>query len=300
MAAANKNEPPGLSRRGQPAGSLDAENTLVPRSAWIWPLRVPESIGERTLRAALALADGMGPPRRWALAGVLIGAGPLLVDWAAGWPGSRLVTALLLTPLLVAAVARDAFGRGTLLLATAVLAHSALAIVLTASDSDVVASLRVEDEDYWTRSLRWIRTGQSREYYVGWWLPAHGLILVLVVGFTYLSLGLVTLWRGLAEVDLMNYYVGMLAASSHDPWAAVLVGWHPWSVCRGLGYLFLTFEVTSLSLERMCGVPLSTPTRRRRRWLAGLAFLVLDAALKYFLLEATRGVLKANLRAGGE
>jgi hypothetical protein len=258
-------------------------------------VRVPEGIALRTWQMADRLASAMGPLYRWLLAGALIGAGPLLVDWATGWPSSRLITALLLFPLLAAAAARDSLARGLGVVATAVLCHSVLAIVLTAQHSDVVASLLVEGEDYWARSRRWLTTGQSREYDVGWWLPAHFLILGLATLSTYLSLGLVSLWQGLYEVDLMNYYVGRLIAASDNPWLAAAVGWHVWSVCRGVGYLFILFEVTSFSLERLTGVRLSSPARRRRRWLVGLTFLVLDGVLKFFLLEPTREILSANL-----
>jgi hypothetical protein len=268
----------------------------TPRPAWVWPLRVPADIGARTLQASQRLGDMLGPLYRWVVAGALIGGLPLLLDWATGWPASRLLTALLLTPFLLAALTRDSLARGLCLVAAAFAAHSALAITLTACRSDVVASLVVEGEDYWTRSERWIRTGQSREYDVGWWLPAHLLIFGAAALFSYLSLGFITLWQGLYEVDLMNYYVGRLLLVSDNPWLALVVGWHVWSLCRGVGYLFLTFEVASLSLERLGGVRLSDPARRRRRWLLAVGFLTLDGVLKYCLLESTRWVLWNNLR----
>jgi hypothetical protein len=76
---------------------------------------------------------------------------------------------------------------------------------------------------------------------------------------------------------------------------ALAVGWHPWSLCRGLGYLFVTFEVANLSLGRLAGVPLSTPARRWRRWAAGITLLLLDGLLKFLLLEPVRRTLAANL-----
>src|SRR5262249_54083258 len=127
------------------------------------------------------------------------------------------------------------------------------------------------------------------------WVAAQGQLLGGVVLFCYTSLGFLPFWQGLYEVDLMNGYVSQLLVHSHDPWTALALGWHPWSQCRGIGYLFVTFEVTSLSLARLTGVRLSTRARRCRRWLAGLTFLLLDMLLKFYLLDSVRQALAANL-----
>jgi hypothetical protein len=117
---------------------------------------------------------------------------------------------------------------------------------------------------------------------------------VVLLGYT--SLGFVPLWQGMYEVDLMNFYVGRLLAGSENPAIALLLGWHPWSLCRGIGYLWIVFEVASISLERMAGVPLSTRRRRATRWALGLGFLVLDGAIKLALLDVVREALAENLR----
>jgi hypothetical protein len=175
-------------------------------------------------------------------------------------------------------------------------AHSVLVIGLAALDPVGLAVIFPDGEAYWEQSREWIVSGASREYQPGWWLPAHFQLLAAMAAFTYTSLGLISLWQGFHEVDLMNFYVGALLAHSRHPGVALTVGWHPWSVCRGLGYLVLTFEVASFSLQRLTGVPLSPTGRRWRRWLAGLALLLLDGLLKYTLLEPVRQVLAANLR----
>jgi hypothetical protein len=113
--------------------------------------------------------------------------------------------------------------------------------------------------------------------------------------FTYTSLGFIPLWQGFYEVDLMNFYVGQLLAHSSSPWSALILGWHPWSLCRAAGYFFLTFEVTSVSFERLTGRQMSTPGSRRLRWAAGISFLLLDGATKYLLLDAVRKSLAENL-----
>jgi hypothetical protein len=111
----------------------------------------------------------------------------------------------------------------------------------------------------------------------------------------YLSLGLVPLLQGLYELDLMNFYVGRLLAHARGPSPVLLLAWHPWSVCRGVGFLFVTFELASLSLARLTGVPLSTPQRRLTRWGLGVGFLILDAGIKWSCSERVRLALAGQL-----
>ncbi len=259
------------------------------RPTWIWPWRPSSSIASRTLRAARGLSDRIGPWPCWCVLGALAGALPLLFSYAVGRPEPRLASALFLTPLLVASVARDGLARGFGLLGSAFLAHNSLAVGLVAHDPSGMAPVLSDGSAYWAKSRAWIETGVCPEYDLSYWLPAHLLLLGLMIGHTYLSLGLATLCQGLHEVDLMNYYVGQLVANSRDPWQAVLLGW------RGVGYLFLTYEVASWSLARLTGTSLSTPRRRATRWGLGLGFLVLDGLIKYHFLETVRKQLARNL-----
>jgi hypothetical protein len=266
------------------------------RPGWLGPVRLPDWLGRRVLGAARDLGGRLGPGYRWLLVGALIGVGPLGVDYGLGWSVNPLVTALLLTPVLLAGAACDAPVRGLGAVVAAFAAHSALAIVLARADPEGLARVLKEGPAYWERSQKWIATGVSREYDVAWWLPAHLQLLAAMVVLTYTSLGLIPLWQGLYEVDLMNFYVGRLLAHSQSPGVCVALGWHPWSLCRAAGYLLLTYEVTSLSLARLAGAKLSSPAARRWRWGVGLAFLGLDAGIKYTCLEGVRQMLAGNLR----
>lgn len=265
------------------------------RPAWIWPWRPSATISRRTLTQAQRLADAVGPLPNWLLLGAVCGALPLLCGYATQWPGAGLLGSLLIVPLVVAAASRDRLLHGLAAVGAAFGAHGALAIAIVAHDPDSLVKVLTGGNAYWMQSRQWIVTGVSREYELNWWLPAYFQHVSAMVLFTYTSMGLVTLWQGFYEADLMNFYVGQLIAHSQSPWVAVAVGWHPWSVCRGMGYLFLTFEVVSLSLERLTGLPLSTAPRRRLRWALGLTFLVADGLVKYFFLETVRGALASNL-----
>ena len=112
---------------------------------------------------------------------------------------------------------------------------------------------------------------------------------------TYTSLGVIAFWRGLQQVDLMNFYVGQLLTQSSDPATALLLGWHPWSVCRAAGFALISFEILSHSLGRLAGTPSAAAKKPRSRLLAGLALLTLDALLKATILEPVRQCLAANL-----
>jgi hypothetical protein len=266
------------------------------RPRWCGPVGLPEALARSWLRSATALAEALGPGPRWLLVGVLLGVVPLGLDYLLGWSTNHLVTALLVTPVLVAAVVVRAPFRGLGVLVAVFVAHSALVILLAARDPAGLSLVLKDGDAYWQRSHTWITTGASREYDLGWWLPAHFQFLAAMVFFTCTSLGFVPLWQGLHEVDLMNFYVGRLLAHSHSPGLALAAGWHPWSVCRGIGYLVLTYELAGWSFARLTGAPWSPPRVRLVRWLVGLSFLALDGVIKFTCLESVRQVLAGNLR----
>src|SRR5687767_212118 len=113
----------------------------------------------RTLLYAHALAERLGPLPVWLFAAVLIATLPLLIGYAVGRQGDHAVTALLLTPLLVAAAARDDLARGVGALGTAFLAHSILAMGLAAHDPAGMDALFPAGAAYWEQSRTWIATG---------------------------------------------------------------------------------------------------------------------------------------------
>ena len=265
------------------------------RQAWIWPLAVPRRVARRALDWGHRLADVAARRRTWIAWAATAGLAPILVCYGLGLPAQHLLAAALLAPLLLAAVARDNLRLGIGVLAVAFVAHNAATIALAAYDPAGMAEIFPAGADYWERSRHWILTGEKPEYDVRWWLPEHGRLLCGVGVFTYTSLGFLTLWQGFYEVDLMNYYVGQLVVHSRSPWQALLLGWHPWSACRGLGYLLITFEVASLSFSRLTGARLSTAARRGKRWAAGLALLGLDVGIKYCCTDLVRAALYENL-----
>lgn len=189
----------------------------------------------------------------------------------------------------------DRTGKGVATIGVAFLAHCLLAISLTATYPEASAACLPDGAAYWESSRTWITSGHDPEYEPRNWVPAHLQLLVVMIAFSYLSLGLAPFTQGFYQVDLMNYYVGRLVAGSSSGGVAMGLGWHTWSVMRGLCYTVLVFEVASWSFSRLTGRELSTPTRRRWRWGIALGFFLLDCLLKYFMLEPVRGQLEANL-----
>ena len=262
---------------------------------WLWCIAPHPRFRENLLRGARHLADRVGPLPVWILWGALLGVAPVLFDFLTHWYTHWLVTPILMLPFLLAAVAGDRAVAGMSLLVSMLVSHCAVSILLAAWAPEVWGEVFPAGADYWDKSHLWITTGQSEEYQLGWWLPAHLQLAGGMVLLTYLSMGLIPLWQGFHEIGLMNFYVGRLVAHSNDSALAIAVGWHPWSVCRGIGYLFLTYEITSLSFAHFTGTSLSTPGGRRLRWLLGITFLVADAVLKYHYLDSVRQVLASNL-----
>jgi hypothetical protein len=265
------------------------------RPAWFGVWRFPAWVASPVFRSVERLGSRLGPVPVWIALGAAAGGLPVLGDYFLQWPTAWVTTAVMATVLLLAAVASDSVARGLGMLAAVFLAHNAVAIALVSRDPGGMANIMLGGEAYWRQSHEWIVTGFSPEYDLRWWVPAHFQLLASMIVFTYSSLGLVTLCQGSYEVDLMNFYVGQLITHSQNPWLAVGLGWHPWSVCRGIGYLFLTFEIASLSFEHVTGVRLSTRRRRVARWSAGLGFLLIDGIVKFFFLDTVRGLLASNL-----
>ncbi len=233
--------------------------------------------------------------KRWPLAGALVGCVPLAVGFALGTAFHQVLSAFGGLLLLLAAARQGRAKVGIAAVAWAFVSHSILAILLSRFWPTRAAACFPEGATYWVKQLHWIVSGHDPEYVMANWLPAHFQLLGAMVLFTYVSLGLATMLQGFYEVDLMNYYVGRLLASSDGSPLSLLLGWHPWSVLRGVCYTVLMFEVASWSLSRLTGRELSTVAARRWRWGIAGVFFALDCIVKLGATEAVRSTLAAHL-----
>jgi hypothetical protein len=272
-----------------------AADTPPRRPGWLGPLRLPTRWTRGWVPGFRALGERFDHWPRWLSAAILLGVGPVFLDVAVGCAISHLLTPLLGLPLLLAATARDRFHPTLTCLGLVFLFHSGTVIALAATVPELLAPVQPDGAGYWDETENWLRTGQSRAYDVGAWGPVHFRLAAVMAVWGYLSLGLVPLLQGLYELDLMNFYVGQLLAHSRGPSPVLLLAWHPWSLCRGVGFLLVTFELASLSLARLTGIPISPTRRRVYRWAMGIAFLLLDAAVKWSCSEQVRQALAGQL-----
>ncbi|MGE0707000.1 MAG: hypothetical protein AB7N76_02585 [Planctomycetota bacterium] len=238
--------------------------------------------------------------RRWGFVPValLTGVLPLLLGAALGRPIHQALTALLLFALFLSALRSQRLGAAVATVGLVFLGHSVLAIALSAAFPERMAACLPGGADYWEQQRIWITTGVNDEYLVANWLPFHAQLFAAMVVLSYLSLGLLPFYQGFYEVDLMNYYVGQLVTRSDSLGVALGLGWHPWSVCRGLCYVALALVVGQASLARMCGRPLGTPRARGALWGAAVLFFLLDCWVKFLATEAVRSALQRNLLPG--
>ena len=189
----------------------------------------------------------------------------------------------------------DDWVKGISLIGLAYLAHCAVVIAVAYADPQRVAPLLPGAEAYWQKQIRWISTGADPEYRLSAWVPAHLALLGAAFLFSYTSLGSILFYEGFFEVDLMNFYNAQLMAHSSNHAVSLALGWHLWSWLRGLGYLFIAFEIISFSLRRMTGVSL-VGRLRWQRFCIGLAFLIADGLVKVVLLEPVREQMMFNLK----
>ena len=262
-----------------------------PKRGWVghWPAPVGLA------RALSAVADAARP---WAIhrsgLALALALGGVTAALSPGVPGARPILAGLLATLLLGTVPGDRPRRGLLLLGLAFAAHGACVIGLSWHAPETVAALP-GTEDYLARQARWLSTGTDPESTVLHWLPAQTWLATSMVGYGYLSMGFIPLVEGFTQVEVTHVYVGRLAAVSTSPMVALLLGWAPWSLLRGLCLALLSWEVTSWSFARMTCRSVSTPERRLFRWLGVGALFGADCLTKLLWLETVRGALADNL-----
>lgn len=263
------------------------------RTTWLWPLRVPVRLAAWTDRR-LASFDVIRPWSFWIASSLSIGLVPPLLAWQFGFDRHGAVSAIPLAVLFLAAVRRDDLFRALILVGGSFLAHSAFVIALSANNPEAAAILPGSAE-YWSGISQWVRTGDDREYRWQEWLPAHAGQAIFIPILAYTTFGALPFAFGFEQIDLMNYYVGRLAAESRSPWIAIGLGWHPWSILRGLGFTILTFEIVSLSWCRWSRNDVRPRGRWWKLWLIGLGSIAADALLKLLISPRIQRALHDNL-----
>jgi hypothetical protein len=274
---------------------MNSKDSALSASPWLWPVAAPPRVRDWAWSLS-GFAGPWGRGLRGCLAAIALGALPLLLSGSLGVSGHEAISAAGLLLLCLACVREDAWKEGIAFILLAFLAHGAAAVALSSFDPSAAAKVMPGAEEYWRKQILWIRTGWDPECEPGAWIPAHLGQLGGGILYSYVSLGWITFFEGFRQVDWMNFYTARLMGCSRSPATALLLGWHVWSLVRGLGLAVITFEAVSLSLGRLTGRGLSTRRAHLGRWSAGLALLGADGLLKFLLIHAAQRGLLDNLQ----
>jgi hypothetical protein len=222
------------------------------------------------LLGAVSAALGLWSGRAWLLPGLEV---------AAGYPLMILLLRADRRALAIAAMLAWAAG-------------ISLAVILGVASAPATSGPAVlRGPAYWSEMSAWIQSGAGCESAPGCWVPQHLFHLVLFTIAGLASAGLAALGMGAVLMNYMSYYVGQLVARSDAPLLALLAGWHPWAVCRVIGFVILGVLSTQPLLGRfdraMC------PRSDQRALLAlALGLIALDGLLKWTLAPGWAELLR--------
>ncbi len=203
---------------------------------------------------------------------------------------------VVFTPAIVAQRTRTAV---TLALAWAV--ALTVSTVATATYSPEAAMRGIwHASAYRDEMLRWIATGTGAEGDIARFLPRVLVEYALVVVLAALSAGIAALLLGSLLLGYMNGYVGWVIAHADPkagPLAAAFLAWPPWPMARVVSFILAGTAAAAWGYSRLYRRAGPRP-RVRPLFVASLAFLVVDIALKWWLAPEWRILLRALLGTG--
>lgn len=232
---------------------------------------------------------------RWVILALLLGMIPCALCVMFGWTWHRPFTAIVLTLMVVPLASSNRWLSGLSAIVLVFASHSAVAITAAFLDPAAAGIAFPGGADYWDRQRYWIESGTDEEYRVRDWAPEHALLLAGTTVVSFTSFGGLTFHHGLHEVDLMIYYNGQLIASSKNGFLALALGWHLWSILRGVGYTLLSFQLVALAVQFFAMKPVCRPAEHLRHIAYGVFFLLLDAAVKSVMTSWVQQKLLDNL-----
>ena len=213
--------------------------------------------------------------------------------------GGRLLLPLLATlavyPPFAGLVMR---GRRAAAIVSALLWAASLSvsiIMMTARDPGRAGAVVLNGEAYRDELFAFIAAGAGRESDPARFVPQHALHLGLFAAATLVSGGLLGLAMGAVLLGYMSFYVGSLLAGP-APLLAALFGWPPWATARVVAFILLGALLSRPLLARLGRRPI--PSQHERRiYLAAVALLILDVALKALLAARWAALLRPCLGA---
>jgi hypothetical protein len=133
---------------------------------------------------------------------------------------------------------------------------------------------------YRDEMFAWIRTGAGSEGSPRLFLPVHLAHLVAFVALSLATASAASIFMGAVLMNYMDFYVASLARAGAPGWAAVLLGWQPWAICRVAAFAILGVVLAEPLLTKLARRPYAG-LRSSSRWIAAAAGLILaDWVLK--------------------
>ena len=148
---------------------------------------------------------------------------------------------------------------------------------------------------YREEMFHWIRTGEGSEGSLRLFLPQHLLHLVAFVALCLATASAASIFMGALLMNYMDFYVASLARAGVSGWAATLLGWQPWAICRVAAFCILGVVLSEPLLSRLLKYPYEG-LRGARRWIViAAAGILADWVLKATLAPAWGLWLRALL-----
>lgn len=232
---------------------------------------------------------------RWVFLSLFTGVVPCAVAVIFQSTWHQPITAFLLTLLIIPLAGSNRWHAGIATIVLVFASHSAVAITAAGLDPGYAGPTFPGGPQYWDRQRLWIETGTDEEYRVRDWAPEHALLLAGTTVVSFTSFGGLTFHHGLHEVDLMNFYNGQLIRNSSNGFMALALGWHLWSILRGVGYTLLSFQLVALAVQVLAMKSVCPRAEHIRHILYGLAFLLMDAGVKSVMTSWVQQRLLENL-----
>ena len=141
-------------------------------------------------------------------------------------------------------------------------------------------ALVIHGPQYRDEMFRWIRTGLGSEGSPRVFLPQHVLHVSAFVALCLATASAASIFMGAVLMNYMDFYVASLARAGVPGWAATLLGWQPWAMCRVAAFCVLGVVLAEPLLSRIARYPYAG-LGSARRWIAiAAAGILADWALK--------------------
>lgn len=172
---------------------------------------------------------------------------------------------------------------------------SIIGIILMYYFHDRASDVVIRSEEYWSDMELWLKGDPSKQGTPSEFIPEHIKHTVTVSVASLISAGMIGINFGTVLMNYMNYYVATIMLMSDSPLLLAIIGWHPYSVCRVIGFIILGCTFSWVFVSRF-----SKESNFNRRIfvfliILGLCLELLDILLKIYIAPGWRDLIVANI-----